>query len=147
MMRRGWLCMLWYESLSVSPASMTSWIRGVDLPSERNIQARRKVNRFGNCLISLGLIISPTRLQPWPRPIPLFDCPLLCPFGRPIHAGIVKTAHQIALTPTARRSEDVVPPINVTGMIKSAKTDTPAKKPNATPIDEIRDIVKDSTAL
>ena len=53
----------------------------------------------------------------------------------------------MALTPTARRSEDVVPPIKVTGMIKSAKTDTPAKKPNATPIDEIRDIVKDNTAL
>ena len=34
------------------------------VPSDRNIQAERKINRFGNFLISDGLIIPPTLFQP-----------------------------------------------------------------------------------
>jgi hypothetical protein len=60
---------------------------------------------------------------------------------------MVKTAHQIALTPTATLNEDVLPPINVTGMINSASTDTPERNPSAVPIDEIREIVRDRRAL
>jgi hypothetical protein len=53
----------------------------------------------------------------------------------------------MALTPTASLREEVVPPIRVTGMIKSAKTETPEKKPSAVPIDDIRDMVVDRRAL
>jgi hypothetical protein len=59
---------------------------------------------------------------------------------------MVNTAHQIALTPTAKRSEEVVPPINVTGMMRSARTETPDRNPRAVAIDDIRDVVTDSKA-
>jgi hypothetical protein len=55
-------------------------------------------------------------------------------------------AHQMALTPTANLKEDVVPPINVTGMIRSARTDTPDKKPSAVAMDDILEVVIDSRA-
>lgn len=65
------------------------------------------------------------------------------PPGRPSQAGIVKIAHHIALTPTATRRDEVVPPIKVTGIIKSAKTDTPDKNPRAVPTDEIREMLSE----
>ena len=52
----------------------------------------------------------------------------------------------MALTPTANLKEDVVPPINVTGMIRSARTDTPDKNPRAVAIDDILEVVIDSRA-
>ena len=59
---------------------------------------------------------------------------------------MVKAAHQIALTPTASLKDEVVPPINVTGMMRSARTDTPDKKPRAVAIDEILEVVMDKRA-
>jgi hypothetical protein len=108
------------------------------------------VKRLGSDLISLGVTILPTLFHPCVRPA-VAPCvaPLVVadPPGSARQAGIVNTAHQIALAPTATRREEVVPPIIVTGMISSAKTDTPDRNPRAVPIDEIREIVSESRAL
>jgi hypothetical protein len=140
--------MWWCESLGCLAESFQDW--NEDVPSERKIQARRKVKRLGRDLISLGVTIFPTRFHPCVRPA---VAPCVAPLvdwrrpGSPRQAGIVNTAHQIALAPTATRREEVVPPIIVTGMIRSAKTDTPDKNPRAVPIDEIREIVSERRAL
>lgn len=145
--------MLSCETLSVSCLLSHYFVIGggyrENIPSERNIQARRKVNRFGNCLISLGLIMPPTLFHPWLSPIPPFTCSDLAsePLGNPFQAGMVNTAHQIALTPTASLNEEVVPPIKVTGMMRSARTETPDRNPRAVAIDEIREVVTDNKAL
>jgi len=59
---------------------------------------------------------------------------------------MVNIAHQIALTPTASLKDEVVPPISVTGMMRSARTETPDKNPSAVAIDDILEVVVDSKA-
>lgn len=102
------------------------------------------MNRLGRLLISLGLIMLPTRFHPFANPPSSPSLSDGSPLGSPLHAGIVKIAHQIALTPTATLSEEVVPPMIVTGTIRSAKTDTPEKKPKAVPTDDILEVVSDN---
>jgi len=52
----------------------------------------------------------------------------------------------MALTPTANLKEVVVPPIKVTGIMRSARTDTPDKNPRAVAMDDILEVVIDSRA-
>lgn len=67
----------------------------------------------------------------------------LCPPGKPRAAGIVKTPHHAALSPTASMRERVLPPPRPTGIARSASIATPLKKPMATPVDERRDMVRE----
>lgn len=71
----------------------------------------------------------------------------MSPAGRLRQAGMVKMAHQSALTPTATRRDEVVPPMSVTGTMSSARTDTPDKKPRAVPIEDMREVVSESSEL
>jgi hypothetical protein len=47
----------------------------------------------------------------------------------------------------ASLSDAVEPPPRVTGMMRSAKTETPERKPIAVPMEEILEIISDSLAV
>jgi len=132
-----------FRPSSIGHWHIENWKRG-HIPSERKIQARRKVYKLGKRLICLGETMFPTLFHAFAREILAVSPAFLDPPGRPSQEGMVNTAHHIPDKPMARRSEAVDPPPNVTGTINSARTVTPEKKPIPTPVDEMRDIVRDN---
>ena len=119
----------------------------LDLPSDRNIQAKRSVYRFGSLLISRHRTMWPTRRQARVIHGPLSSTSstsfsVAFP-GRPIQLGIANTAHQTPHIPMAMHSDETDPPPIDTGMVRKASTRNPVKKPTPTPMDDIRDVVSD----
>lgn len=115
------------------------------IPSDKKIQASRKVNRLGNRLISLRLTIPPTLLHAADSHSLSTTPPLgRAPPGSPHPAGTVKTAHHTPLRPIASLSEKVEPASKVTGAVRSVRTDTPDKKPRAVPVEDSLEVVSES---